>query len=525
MGCTVSHSDASTTFHPSGASGLDLRRAPTETVRSEDCSFKVVEYSAMDRAPKLGAHIHEAHWKVLAGFESAELDIRVQVDTSIRGRAGVRVTCGEDVLYTGPQGGAASDDVLEDLVFQWPFRRKATNLGKAGVYEVSLFGSQGVRQWFAAKVVSQRDDGSLEVVANVPNSTGEVQEIRLPAVRAEDLRETENKSPLNLELNSLVLEVPRANPLAAALHVDGVGPVSQQLAWKSLTRDGLSPAVALKVSQDRKRVTANVGHNELKRFLSGEVRAGGGPAHAQRHQRVWSIEVGPSAQHTIKLERKSLNSKNLTLSIDGSPFVEASAQDLGCDSDAWECKFDLCGEKTLDFEVFETSRQGLPLDSKAHVKTVMKYRHACVVRLNAPGDIHSAALVVDDVPYHRIPPMRRMHAEGKLDMQHEALQILYNITAPHHVNQDLPSVLQEGLESVTRVLQDAPTKLQAGYEGVAAALSDLDAPSRLQVGYAGVAAAFAEAPIRLQAGYGTASANLKTVHEKDSHERLPNVLV
>lgn len=504
MGCTASHHDNSATLHPSGVSGLDVRRAPTETVRSEDCSFMVVEYSAMDRAPKLGANIHEAHWKVLPGFDGVELDIRVQVDTSIRGRTGVRVTNGEDVLYAAHQDGYASNEP-ENLVFQWPFRRKAKNIGKTGVYEVSLFGSRGVRQWFAAKIVSQRDDGSLEVVARVPKTTGEVQEVCLPAVRAEDIREARNQSPLKLDLNCLILDVPSADPLGASLRVDGVGPVTEKLTWKSMARNGQSPAVALQVSKDRNRVTANAGHNELKRFLSGEVRAGCGTARAQRQRRVWTVELGPSTQHTITLERKSSNSKTLALSIDGAPFVEASAHDLGCDNGAWECKFDIRGEKTLDFEVFETSREGWLLNSTAHVKTVTKYEHSCVLRLRAHGDIHSAELTVDNVPYDRIPPVRRPHAEEKLDLHPEALQILYNIAVPDHVNQDLPTALQAGLESVARVLQDAPTKLQAGYEGVAAALS--------------------EAPVRFQAGYDTAAANLKIVQEKGPQELFPNILV
>merc|ERR1739845_111056 len=94
--------------------------------------------------------------------------------------------------------------------------------------------------------------------------------------------------------------------------------------------------------------------------------------------------------------------------------------------------------------------------------------------------------------------------------------IQYGITAPHYINQDLPSLLQVGLESVTRALQNAPTKIQTSYESAAAAFADLDAASKIQAGYESVAAAFMEAPAKLQAGYDTAATNFTTGQEKDS---------
>jgi hypothetical protein len=469
----------------------------------------VVEYFAMARAPTLGEHVHEARWKVQAGLEGSLLDIRVQVDMANSDRPGVRVTSGKEVLYAVQPGDYANDDMLEDIVFQWPFRREVQDIKKDGVYEVSLFGGKGGRQWFPAKIMSQRPDGLLEVVARMPNSTGDEQEVNLPAVRADDLREMEKQRPLSLELDCLVLEVPRAHPRGAKLRVDGAGPATHQLAWKSLP-----PAVAFQVSKDRKHVTANVGHSELSHYVSGQVRGGGGHAHA-RNERSWTIHVG-TTQHIITLTRKSLNSKILALSIDGSPFVEASALDLDCIDGAWNCNFKLRGERVLNFEVFETSRQGQPLDSKNHVLEKTKYEHLCAVRLACNRDLCAAELTVNGVPHRRLPPVRRQHAEKNLDMQHEALQIQYGITAPHYINQDLPSLLQVGLESVTRALQDAPTKIQTSYESAAAAFADLDAASKIQAGYESVAAAFTEAPAKLQAGYDTAATNFTTGQEKDS---------
>jgi len=288
----------------------------------------------------------------------------------------------------------------------------------------------------------------------------------LPAARAEDIREKETQKPLNLEARSLVLEVPKANPLRAVLLIDGMDCATQKFAWPSQASGTPTPTVALKVSKNRSNVTASVGHTELSHFLSGEVR--GGATEVQHQRRTWIIQVGPSTQHAITLERRSSNHKALALSIDGSLFVEGSAYDLGCNSGGWECKFQILGERVLDFEVYETSRQGQPLESKAHVKTTLSYAHECTVRIPCEAEnLRSAELTVNAVLHRRLPAVRRVHAEAKLDMQHEALEMLYGITAPTHTNQALPSAFEVGLESAVEIFQDVPARLQAGYTSAA----------------------------------------------------------
>merc|ERR1712151_1020442 len=67
---------------------------------------------------------------------------------------------------------------------------------------------------------------------------------------------------------------------------------------------------------------------------------------------------------------------------DDDVLVDASAEDIGCAGTAWECKFCLVGEKVMNFDVYETNLDGVPLETRGTVLKRETYSHQCTVFLN-----------------------------------------------------------------------------------------------------------------------------------------------
>lgn len=416
------------------------KRGCTTTLGESSWDFMVTGFSCKDDTSLsgFGKHNKETRWRVQPGLSGAAVEVCVQVDKSLLHSPEVSVTSSGDVVF--PRHGARKAKLLEDFSYNWPFRGVLAGLGAAGVYEVKLlwFGSSEDR-WYFATIVRQREDGLFEVYAHVPDASTSERIVNLPAVRAEDLRQRRTGKALDLRSGQLVLKVPKSNPLQAVLSVEGADVATEHLVWPfAPARRGGAPAqnVALRVSKDRRRVSANVGHNTLSHFLSGEVRATS--TEVQKQRRSWTVQVGPLAEHIIVLERKACHSKALALSIDGLAFVEASAHDLGCDGSAWQCNFSFVGERVVDFEVFETNRDGAPLESKALVAQRKRYAHLCSVRVAPEGDLNTSTLTWDGVLFYDLPQVVHAHAEQDLDMEYEALNLVYGLVAPFHVDEKAP---------------------------------------------------------------------------------------
>jgi len=170
--------------------------------------------------------------------------------------------------------------------------------------------------------------------------------------------------------------------------------------------------------------------------------------------RMWTVQLGPFAEHVIEVEKKYQWSKAICLSVDGTPLVEATAADLGCDQ-GWHCDFRLLGERCIDFEVFETNRDGLALDTKAHVLQKRHYTHQLSVHLGEDLDMASAGLVVDGNDFLELPDKTDGSSqEVPFSLDAQALKLQYGVTVPYKVNQSAPCGFFSALRSTATPVGD-----------------------------------------------------------------------
>lgn len=278
----------------------------------------------------------------------------------------------------------------------------------------------------------------------MPDTYGIPREFSFPAVHHTSIRTAHTKEPLHLCQRALVLYVPHADPLNTSLLLDGQA-IQAFARWTPTARGAIAerPSISIQVSRDRTQVSSEAGHSALTRFLSGEVRSvfqGDG-----RRVKTWTIEVLPGVEHVIVLERERWPGRLVWLSIDGKVLVEASAENLGCQTcaDDWYCEFTFVGQKTLDFEVNEVSRFRNTLDSRSVVQVPVPTLHNCSINvqrsLRDPRrvfDIPSAILTVDGQPFAELPPKEQPFFEPSLAMASEVLKAQYDIDIPQKVNFD-----------------------------------------------------------------------------------------
>lgn len=186
-------------------------------------------------------------------------------------------------------------------------------------------------------------------------------------------------------------------------------------------------------------VTANVGHNEMSHFVSGEVRAV--TSNMQRLKHSWTFQLGPFAEHTVEITKKYTLGTIVSLLVDGETFVEASAADLGCKDKDWQCNFRFLGERVIDFEVFKTNVNGTPTDETDHVRERRKYIHQCTVVIPNDKDLTTAMFFVDSQRFQdlTVAPIRR--EEKPLMLEPRALLQSYKISAPYKVDANAPTSL------------------------------------------------------------------------------------
>jgi hypothetical protein len=278
----------------------------------------------------------------------------------------------------------------------------------------------------------------------MPDGLGGIRETHYPAIRQEDIRYAETQQPFFVPQRVLRLEVPQSDPARATLSVDERDLITHYFARPTPNPDEIAeqPTVSLKVSKDRKKVTANVGYNLFNHHLKGEVRLVKHQAIKLRHS--WTIQIGPFAEHTIQLE-KQWSSKIITLSIDGEKFVEASAEDIDCERNHWECKFRFVGARRTDFDVYETNKDGTLLDSTGVVNQFENFTRECVVSIGEESDLRTAELIVDGVNFHNLPLKQEIQKEENFSTSADALHMTYGVVVPYKVNEKAPC----GIEAYT----------------------------------------------------------------------------
>lgn len=282
------------------------------------------------------------------------IDIKLHVQEHKLHSNEVEIQCNGQPIFHGA-GSHAKAKMTEDFRYQWPFRGAIQGINERNLFEVRPAHSSytSCERWFPAVITGQRDDGLFEVSAQEPDGSGRITEVKYPAVHKDNLREVGSWKPLAVPEQNLTLAVPKQFPLRAELLVDGE--VVTHLFGRPSPPVGatqVKPEIALKVSKDRSAVTANVGHQVLSHFVSGEVQAKTSEVERLRHS--WTVQLGPFAEHTVTIVKKHTLGKIITLLVDGEVLVESSAADIHFQGDEWQCKFRFIGERVLDFEVYKT---------------------------------------------------------------------------------------------------------------------------------------------------------------------------
>jgi hypothetical protein len=336
-----------------------------------------------------------------------------------------------------PPNGHATGKLREDFSHQWPFRGIARGIGDKNRFEVRPVALTS-EQWFPATLTKQREDGLFELLALMPDSVGVVKEICYPAVHAADIREAAGGRQFQVPQRTLTLEVPAKDPSHATLCIDGHDLVTHHFARATPHASVGSKSINVEVSNDREKAEVDVGHSILEHYLSNEVRAVA--QSGERRKYSWTIQVGPFAEHTIQVESK-LTSRIITLTLDGEKFVEASADDIDCTGDHWECSFRFVGENCLNFNVPETNADGGVLESRAVVDRRSNFVRECRVSLSDESNLHWAELFVDGVDFRNLPMKREEHEEERVQVTAQAFRMTYGVPIPYKVNEEASSGL------------------------------------------------------------------------------------
>jgi len=157
--------------------------------------------------------------------------------------------------------------------------------------------------------------------------------------------------------------------------------------------------------------------------------------------RSWTVQLGPFAEHSVKIVKNYTLGKIITLMVDDEVFVESSAADIGCRGNEWQCNFHFVGEKILDFKVFKTNTDGAALDETDHVVEKRKYFHECSVIVPNDWDLSKARFLIDGMDFRTLPvkPDSGNYHESTLCMDPLAMQTSYGITVPYKVDHAAPT--------------------------------------------------------------------------------------
>jgi hypothetical protein len=387
-------------------------------------------------------HSKDIAWRVQASRDLHPLEINAHVDKSILSSPEVSVACNDQKIFP-TSSDLAKGKLLEDFRYQWPFRGTL----REGLNEPRRFESRHpqTQLWYPAIITKQRGDGLFEVTLDVPDSNGFVRHVPFPAVSKNDIREIGSEETLHLSEQSVMLDVPKSDPLLAALSVNGHVPTTHCFGRHTPAVDQPETVASFKISDDRRSISANLGHSVLSHFLSGDVR--NVTSDVQRHCRSWTIQIGPFAEHVVKISRHAWPSKVVTLTIDDDVLVDASAEDIGCATSAWECKFRFVGEKVMDFDVYESNLDGVALATRGHVTKRERYSHECSVLLKDDMDLSKAELIIDDVYFQDLPPKATQYEESNVSTSLDSFLATYGPIVPQKVNRTVATGFIGGLKA------------------------------------------------------------------------------
>jgi len=142
--------------------------------------------------------------------------------------------------------------------------------------------------------------------------------------------------------------------------------------------------------------------------------------------------LGPFAEHRIEIEKKNRLSPLLTLSVDGEVLCECVGEDLGCGSEEWRCRFSFVGERHIDFNIYEETRDGRELETKSVITKPYCYDHNVEVvytRRNI-DDFHTVQLSVDGVPFNELEQIFLPRDEVNLNITRKVLLNQFGVEVP-----------------------------------------------------------------------------------------------
>jgi len=451
----------------------------------------VLEFSCRDSSAftAIGKNCKEVKWRVAAmGSEPVEVGLHVEKLPHMSPE--VSISANGNKLF--PLGSKAKEKLKADFEQRWPFRGVAKHINQKNFFEVKPK-AMG-EEWFPAISVAQKRDGGLmEATVWLPDGAGGARKVFLPAVEKTDIREEVSKKPLSIPERYLKLCVPSEDPLKQSTltlldtreeeHVTHffarATPPPGGVALESLPAQN---ELFMECSKDRKQVTSQITHTTLVDYLSSEARQISSSPESTTKM-TWKFQLGPLAQHTVTVEKKKVASKIVTLMVDGKLLVESKAQDFDCDWDderedetedrehgPWACKFRFLGERSLKFKVFETDREGDPLETTDLLEALspeqIKYTKVCVVSLTDSRDLTSALLEIDGVEFNQMKETASI-SEDNIVCDPEVLQMQYGIVLPTKVRDEPPTglkALQAKLKEAGEQAKEAGEKIKEHWE-------------------------------------------------------------
>mmetsp|Transcript_33097 Transcript_33097/g.77456 ORF Transcript_33097/g.77456 Transcript_33097/m.77456 type:complete len:490 (-) Transcript_33097:74-1543(-) len=421
-----------------------------------DLDVLVTQFSRKDQSvlSSLGKDCLEIRWQLQVGFDSDPLEIKVHVDEANPAATAVGIVIARGFQMTqlfptrrGVEGEAFafSAPMKQDFVHRWSFRGRIPSLTVPKFYE---FMTPDLDQWVPATVMMQHPSGSFEILAFIPDPSGNVlREVGYANVSKEELREATTSRPVELPVRCLELHVPADDPTCAALFLNGKGRITHRFSRPSpppdISGELAHPrprlnAMRVHVTKDRQVVCCQEGEAVLRDFLSAEVLRG--PMLVAPKRKSWVLQLGPFCWHKVDAELRT--PERVVIRIDDTPCIECTGQALGCEAGVFSCEINFVGEKIFMFQVFMVNIDGHPLDDTGAVRYVTKYNCRCKVIVRNLGDPFDAELVVNGVNFEELAQTRANGADEGLEVEPEKFRLDYGVGVPHKVDVDADTDFQ-----------------------------------------------------------------------------------
>jgi hypothetical protein len=446
----------------SNASNAMKKRALTLVSDKHELDVFVSQFTSHDSTvgSAIGRNSKDVAWKVIYDRDARPLDIKMNIQEHKLHYHEVGIECDGQALLAG--AGSSVAKMKQDFSYTWPFRGDVFGVNDVNFFEMRpahLGGALDV--WYPATITKSNLNGTFQADVMEPDGFGGLRKIAYPSIERDNLREASTQRPLEVPHNSMTLCVLEKDPMTATLSLENGTLVTHNFGRLSPAPNGDKRQLNFVVARDRSSVKANIGHAELAHFCSGQVRTVKNDV--QRFSRAWTFQLGPFAKHTIYISKNYTAGSVITLSVDGEVFVEATALEIGCKGGEWHCDFTFFGERALNFQVFETNKDGQPTEETGTVTEKRKYAHKCSVVIPNTMDFRTAQLTIDGRYFHEHEVAQPKHEEPYVEMHPHAMQSTYGVVVPYKVDPLAPSGITLFTAGVSNALQGAITNFVASF--------------------------------------------------------------